>query len=271
MSNNSISEKLLSLWANDRLAHFYIVHPSPTEENPRDFTKNWIQDFLANIIMKEKDVSKDNALNKLKLGSGDILQITKEDENENYKVDNDQFSEFFKFQNFAPLELKQRFIIIDDAHSIQKILSNKLLKTLEEPAPKTTIFLLDPYRKKVLPTISSRAIYIRIPTSTREDSSAKVDSFSEYLAAQGLKEGLTEVVKLIELNSANIMPLYDYLKGKKSQELELVDHLTRYVKQRDLSFKQLESFTSSLKWYEKASVFNNYSPEKLAGLMLSIN
>ena len=271
MSNNSIAEKLLSLWATDRLAHFYIVQPSPTEENPREFTQKWIENFLINIIMNEKNVSRDNALHKLKLGSGDILQITKEDENENYKVDNEQFLEFFKFQNFSPLELKQRFIVINDAHSIQKVLSNKLLKTLEEPAAKTTIFLLDPYRKKVLPTISSRAIYIRIPTNIKEDSSSRVEKLSEYLAANGLKDGLIEAVKLTEANKSNIMPLYDYLKGKKSQELELIDHMTRYVKQRNLSYKQLESFTSALKWYEKATVFNNYSPEKLSGLMLSIN
>ena len=105
----------------------------------------------------------------------------------------------------------------------------------------------------------------------KEDSSSRVEKLSEYLAANGLKDGLIEAVKLTEANKSNIMPLYDYLKGKKSQELELIDHMTRYVKQRDLSYKQLESFTSALKWYEKAAVFNNYSPEKLAGLMLAIN
>ncbi|PIK15789.1 hypothetical protein [Halobacteriovorax sp. JY17] len=271
MSNNSILEKLISLWANDKLAHFYIVQPSPVELNPREFTREWITNFLTQVIMTEKNVSREAALQKLELGASDILYISKDDENENYTVDNEQFSEFFKFQNYRPLELKQRFIIIDDAHSITKILSNKLLKTLEEPAQSTTIFLLDPYRKKVLPTISSRAIYIRIPSVDQKDSRGMSPLLSDFLQNQGFKEELVKVVKDVENNRSNIMPLYDYLKGKKSLELEFVENITRYVNQRNLSYKELEKYTSALKWYEKASVFNNYSPEKLAGLLLSIN
>ncbi|WP_372656197.1 hypothetical protein [Halobacteriovorax sp.] len=271
MSNSTILEKLISLWAKDKLAHFYIIQPSPTQENPRDFTRSWTKNFLSKVIAEEKSISESEALNKLELGNSDILQITKEDENENYSVSDESFDEFFKFQNYRPLELKQRFIVIDDAHSITKILSNKLLKTLEEPAERTTILMLDPYRKKILPTISSRAIYIRVPAEVNQSSINTIEKLSDFLSENGFKEEFVLNIKKIESNRSNIMPLYDSLKGKKSLEIEFVDALTRYVNQRGCSYKELESFTNALKWYEKAAVFNNYSPEKLSGLMLTIN
>ncbi len=271
MSNNTILEKLISLWAKDKLAHFYIIQPSPTQEDPREFTRSWTREFLGKIISEEKSISKADALNKLDLGNSDILQILKEDENENYSVNDESFNEFFKFQNYKPLELKQRFVVIDDAHSITKILSNKLLKTLEEPAANTTILMLDPYRKKILPTISSRAIYIRVPAEITHTESKPIELLSDFLQENGFKEDFILNIKKIESNRSNIMPLYDSLKGKKSLEIEFIDALTRFVNQRGCSYKELESFTKALKWYETAAVFNNYSPEKLTGLMLTIN
>jgi len=270
MNNSKILDKLIDLWAKDKLAHFYIVQPSPTQENPREFTREWIQNFLAQTIASEKETSLESAKSKLELGLSDILQISKEDEFENYSVSDEQFSEFNKFQNYRPLELKQRFITIDDAHSITTILSNKLLKTLEEPAANTTIFLLDPFRKNILPTISSRAIYLRLPSAQSAQSIASSKNLSEFLGGLELKEDIIEAVKLIERDRSNIMPLFDALKGKKSLELEFVEGLTQYVNQREFDYSTLHRFSQALKWYEKAQVFNNYSPEKLSGLMLSI-
>lgn len=270
MSNNSISDKLLSLWANNKLAHFYIIQPSPMQQNPREFSREFMNSLLAKIIAEEKKIPIADARSKLELGISDILQICKEDENENYSVNDEQFSAFFRFQNFRPLELKQRFITIDDAHSITNILSNKLLKTLEEPAPNTTIFLIDPYRKKILPTIESRAIYIRVATESNPATQQKVEKLSTFLEEQSFKENIVETVRKVEETRSNIMPLFDALKGKKSLEAEFVDNLTQYVKQRELNHRELQEFFDALKWYQQASTFNNYSPEKLSGLLLAV-
>jgi DNA polymerase III subunit delta' len=70
-------------------------------------------------------------------------------------------------------EGKWKVSLIDDAHKMTPDASNVLLKVLEEPPAKTAIFLLTPYRDRLLTTILSRCQVIRFRTS--EDSAGKSD------------------------------------------------------------------------------------------------
>lgn len=66
--------------------------------------------------------------------------------------------------NFRPYEAKARIFIIDDAdklNSAQKNAANALLKTLEEPAPTTYLFLVTSRPDSLLQTIRSRCQTIR--------------------------------------------------------------------------------------------------------------
>lgn len=63
--------------------------------------------------------------------------------------------------NFLPYEAKARFFLVDDADKMNAEASNALLKTLEEPAPTTHIFLITSRADSLLPTIRSRCQTLR--------------------------------------------------------------------------------------------------------------
>jgi len=66
-----------------------------------------------------------------------------------------------KEANFRPYEAKARFFIIDDADKMNDAASNALLKTLEEPAPTTYLFLVTSRPDALLQTILSRCQTLR--------------------------------------------------------------------------------------------------------------
>lgn len=63
--------------------------------------------------------------------------------------------------NFRPNESSDRFFIIDEADRMNESASNALLKTLEEPAPTSHIFLISSRPDALLPTIRSRCQTVR--------------------------------------------------------------------------------------------------------------
>ena len=82
-----------------------------------------------------------------------------------------------KEANFRPYEAKARFFIIDDADKMNDAASNALLKTLEEPAATTHIFLISARPDSLLQTIRSRCQTIRFaPVDAREIEKKILDS-----------------------------------------------------------------------------------------------
>jgi len=71
-----------------------------------------------------------------------------------------------------------KVVIIAEAQTLSQEASNCLLKTLEEPAPRTIIFLITPNKSLLLPTILSRSqLFQFLPVSS--------DAVYEYLVGQG--------------------------------------------------------------------------------------
>jgi len=71
--------------------------------------------------------------------------------------------------NFRPYEAQARFFIIDDADKMNDSASNALLKTLEEPAATSHIFLISSRPDALLPTIRSRCQTLRFaPINAKE-------------------------------------------------------------------------------------------------------
>ncbi len=74
-----------------------------------------------------------------------------------------------KEANFRPYEAPARIFIIDDAEKMADPAANALLKTLEEPASTTHIFLITSRPDSLLPTIRSRCQTLRFaPVATDE-------------------------------------------------------------------------------------------------------
>lgn len=71
--------------------------------------------------------------------------------------------------NFLPYEAKARFFLIDDAEKMNDAAANALLKTLEEPAKTSHIFLITAHPAALLPTIRSRCQIVRFaPVEKKE-------------------------------------------------------------------------------------------------------
>ncbi len=88
--------------------------------------------------------------------------------------------------NFRPYEAAARFFIIDDADKMNDSASNALLKTLEEPAATSHIFLISSRPDALLPTIRSRCQTLRfapIDSSEIENYLLKDKKFSPDDAA----------------------------------------------------------------------------------------
>lgn len=61
----------------------------------------------------------------------------------------------------TPFESCRRVFVLEDAHTLNDQAANRLLKTLEEPAPFAHFILLAPTPRELLPTIASRCQQVR--------------------------------------------------------------------------------------------------------------
>ncbi len=61
----------------------------------------------------------------------------------------------------TPFESRRRVFVLEDAHTLNDQAANRLLKTLEEPAPFAHFILLAPTPRELLPTIASRCQQVR--------------------------------------------------------------------------------------------------------------
>lgn len=73
------------------------------------------------------------------------------------------------FLKYPPIEANYRFVIIDDAHLMNRSAQNALLKTLEEPPPNRIIILVSSQSSSLLPTVKSRLRRIEFGPLTGED------------------------------------------------------------------------------------------------------
>lgn len=122
--------------------------------------------------------------------------------------------------NFRPFEAAARFFIIDDADKMNESASNALLKTLEEPAATSHIFLITSRPDALLPTIRSRCQTVRFaPVESRE--------IENYLL-ETKRFSLADAALLAKLSG-----------GKLGRALET--DLGKFRERRDAMLKVLES------------------------------
>lgn len=111
----------------------FVIPPEPTDKNKDEFKKVFVGQHL------------------------DVGKVVK------YKrtILVDSIRDLERNANFQPYEAKARFFIVDEADAMNAEASNALLKTLEEPAPTSYIFLLTSRPDALLPTIRSRCQMLR--------------------------------------------------------------------------------------------------------------
>lgn len=131
--------------SENRLHHAYIF-AGPVgvgkSETVRDFASYIFPSSLEKII---------------RVGHPDLLWIEPEDG----AIKVDAIRGLIRALSFAPLESNKRIVVLNQAHTLNPMASNALLKILEEPPHHTMFFLLCPDKALLLQTISSRCQLIR--------------------------------------------------------------------------------------------------------------
>jgi len=220
---NLLHQVLKKRYENDCLASLYILHYDSKNTNPDE----WVTNFLAEFTVAKND-------------HPDVLNIKRAEDENDYKVDGNQWTYLQSFIQYRPIILKNKFVFIHDAHRISDVLSNKLLKTFEDSPKQLTIFLFLKDQQSLLPTILSRAISLQIHAEKKEVN-AKVFS------------ALTNPTKIVEeiksLDEGETL----FIKSVIDQQLKNSPH-----------YPQITELLENLKSFEKYGEYNNSLSSRVA-------
>ena len=142
-----------------------------------------------------------------------ILNIKKKDDKKIIEID--QIREIIKFTNQSSFNNKSKFIIIDDVEYLNTSSSNALLKSLEEPNFNVNFFLVYNSNLKILDTIKSRCIEIKINLN-QEDTKLIVNKYFDDNLYDNINNSLSNFYSTPKF----LILLVNYLK---ENDLSLVD------------------------------------------------
>lgn len=152
---------LARILRRDQVAHAYVfVGPSGVEKEPLALA-------LAQVLLCRHVQWKDSRplacahctdCGKVERGTHPDLHVLRA---QGAMIRVDQVRDLQKAMAFAPLQSERRVCILPDAHRMNAEAANALLKTLEEPPPKTYLLLTAASPGLLLPTIVSRCQMIR--------------------------------------------------------------------------------------------------------------
>ena len=108
-----------------------------------------------------------------------ILYLNKKNEKKTIEID--QVREILKFTNRSSFNNKSRFIIIDDSEFLNINSSNALLKSLEEPNDNVFFFLIYNSDKKILDTVKSRCLEMKVLIKLEHTKSIVNQYFDEEI------------------------------------------------------------------------------------------
>jgi DNA polymerase III delta prime subunit len=246
----ALKNLLLEKWERKELAHFYILSANELVTDKERIIENFLMDFMAKV-MKLSTISMDA------IRSHPDVFIWGNLENEvNYKEEDGELVELFRFNELAPQILKHKFIIIYHAHLVNNRIYNKLLKILEEPNKRTTIFLMNDRGIELLQTIHSRALQLKLPFEPDLNKSDKTEIF----------DGLEELIQ-------NKITLNQLIEKVKTVEGKTDDQLARHIlkwmteKETKLDFQKLQKLTEILQNNSVSQAFNNARAERLFQLL----
>jgi len=246
-----------------KLPPFFILKNHSKNDDQSELL-SWIKKFLSDILMEHYHCDLSSSLARIDHGHADILWIQKP-KDEDYKIDRKDLDPFFKFQNWKPLELKWRFVIVESADLISDRYSNKLLKTLEEPAKCTTIFFIQGSSKKLLPTIESRAIKWKPLKGISLDllNAQKLKSANEFLKYKLETHQDQDLKKLAPMfcdvfkNYEGLNILVDHIKKLGDKGQGLFDLLFEVFLLHEPDFKETQHFLDIAQSFYRDQVFHN--------------
>ncbi len=149
-------------------------------------------------------------------------------------------NEIIKKLNLKTFEAEFKVMIIWQPERMNQTCSNKLLKIIEEPPPKTLFLLVSIFPEQMIPTLLSRVQNIRVPGI--DDKTLKSGLTGKY--------GLTEAdaSKIIRLADGSVARAREYLQS--GEDLEY--NLNQFIKWMRLCFKK--DVKGILDWVDEMSV-----------------
>lgn len=152
VGQDHIARTLRNAIARGRVAHAYLFC------GPRGTGKTSTARLLAKAVNCLNDDPQQRPCNVctscVAIGNGSATDIVEIDAASNRGIDD--MRELRERVNYAPVQLRTKFYIIDEAHQVTRDAFNAFLKTLEEPPPNTTFILATTDPDKLPETIASR-------------------------------------------------------------------------------------------------------------------
>ena len=134
---------------------------------------------------------------------------------------------------------------------IRKDLLNKLLKSLEEPPIKTTIFFINNTKKEFIPTIKSRAITLRFHKQN-DESEIHLE----------IKKEAKKIVDEYSAGRLNLSELYEtFAKDKFKRKILIKEIINKHIDTCS-DYKKIDELLHQLKWYTETDVYNLYPQER---------
>lgn len=206
---------------------------------------------LATLILCESPVE-DNACGNCKschlMAAGshnDFVCLSPEEEGKQIKVDD--VREMVEFVNESSMRGGHKVAIINPVEAMNINGSNALLKTLEEPAGDTIIFLVAERQEAVLPTIRSRCQILTI-------HAPKTSEALEWLKSQNLPQGDDHLSAYLAIAHGEPVKALRYVgQSAWDQQLQMIEGLSTSLKRQvsvsDVAAKWNDEFLEDrLEW-----------------------
>jgi len=161
----------------------------------------------------------------LEAGShNDFIQLSPEDEGKQIKVD--EVRRMVAFLTESSMRGGHKVAIIDPVEALNINGANALLKTLEEPAGDTVIFLVSERQEAVLPTIRSRCQIMTVPVPRTEES-------LKWLQQQTPNLDESQLESYLDIAHQEPLRAERYIEqGAWEQQLEMLNGLSQVLKRQ---------------------------------------
>lgn len=239
-----LDEILLQKARAGKLAHFYIVETSGEFEDSRERLLTFVQGFIRDYYHKVE--AQKASIDRL-MDHPDVLVMGQRSEEKKetafYSVlEAEELGRFFQYKC---IQSQRKFIVIHDAHRINPIVANKWLKVLEEPPQDATIFLLNPKKVRLLETIHSRALHLRLPKLPSEIDLENWNALTSDLRGMKLSSFLEKYSKG-DLNLSYWVSATLEWESKQTDSIEAKSALQAFTKE----FQEMELFhqPAATKW-----------------------
>lgn len=262
---DTLQKRLLQRFENDQLAHFYLLRAHPHERDPQAAIETWLQQFLECVWRLQRPQTSESFTQ-----HPDFLIIKNPKPQRAYQSrENPGLHEWAKTQDYGPMELKRRWIVLHHAQTLTESFCNKQLKTLEEPNENTTVILTDPQQAPLLKTIESRAIKIQIPRALnprelKRASAAK--DFLNYLTSLGTQVEGHPAADLAQMLQGPVHEALEWMRARPELELSIVEWVLDFERSR-CDAQQISALLQRLKWFEKSRLLHNSAQERWLTLL----